>query len=98
MKITVLGTSLEMGDKGPKVKKAQELLQKAGSSIKVTGEFTIGMASAVKSFQKKNGLKPTGIINNATWEKLHAVKAPKKPAPKKPVKPAAKKVVRGKKA
>ncbi len=64
---------MELGDKGPNVKKAQEMLHKVGSTIKVTGEFTIGMMSAIRSFQKKNGLAVTGIINKKTWDKLYAL-------------------------
>ena len=76
---------IKINDKGPQVKEAQELLKKAGSTIKVTGVYTIGMYSAVKAFQKKNGLKPTGSIDAMTWKKLQAVKV------KKPIKMAPKK-------
>lgn len=69
----VLGSALEYGDKGANVEKAQEMLQAAGSKIKVNGLFTIGMTTAVKCFQRKNKLKETGIIDNKTWEKLIAV-------------------------
>ena len=74
-----------INDKGIQVKAAQELLKKAGSSIKVNGIYSIGMVSAVRAFQKKNGLKVTGIIDTVTWKKLMAVK------PKKIVKMAGKK-------
>ena len=66
-----------LNDKGPQIKVAQELLKKAGSTIKITGVFSIGMLSAVRAFQKKNGLKVTGIIDNATWKKLMSVKTKK---------------------
>ena len=66
-----------LNDKGAQIKVAQELLKKAGSTIKVTGIFSIGMLSAVRAFQKKNNLKVTGVIDNATWKKLMAVKAKK---------------------
>ena len=59
-----------LGDKGPAVKECQMLLKKAGSSIKSTGEFTIGMLSAVKAFQKKNKLEATGKIDAKTFLKL----------------------------
>lgn len=65
-----LSQPLKYGDEGKKVEEAQKLLQKAGSSIQINGKFTIGMASAVKAFQKKNKLKVTGIIDIQTWEKL----------------------------
>ena len=59
-----------LGNKGLAVKNCQKLLKLAGSSIKVTGEFTIGMVSAVKAFQKKNKLEPTGKIDAKTFLKL----------------------------
>ena len=74
---------LEFGDKNKDVEKAQQMLQKVGSTIKVTGEFTIGMTSAVKAFQKKNGLKVTGIIDKKTWDALVAKSAKKAPAKRK---------------
>ena len=64
---------MELGDKGTNVKKAQEMLHKVGSTIKVTGEFTIGMMSAIRSFQKKNGLATTGKMDKKTWDKLYAL-------------------------
>ena len=73
---------LKMNDKGPAVLKAQKLLQKHGSTIKATGVFTIGMLSAVRAFQKKNGLKVTGVIDAKTFAKLE-VKKPVKMAVKK---------------
>lgn len=74
--------TLKLNDKGPVVLKAQKLLQKAGSTIKATGVFTIGMLSAVRAFQKKNGLKVTGKIDARTFSKLEAKKIVKM-APRK---------------
>ena len=74
---------MKYGATGEDVKTMQKALQKAGSTIKVTGEYTIGMVSAVKSFQKKNGLKMTGTIDAKTKAKLDALLVPaKKPARK----------------
>ena len=70
--------TIKMGAKGKVVSDIQKLLQKAGSTIKVTGVFGIGMFSAVKAFQKKNGLKVTGIVDKKTYEKLTAKKKPAK--------------------
>lgn len=61
---------LRIGDKGPKVKEAVKMLQKAGSAIKDTCVFHIGMVSAVKAFQRRNKLAATGTINQMTWNKL----------------------------
>lgn len=75
---------LHQGDKGSDVKMAQELLALAGSKVKATGEYTIGTASAVKSFQKKHGLKVTGEIDQKTWDQLLLLKVPAKVALKIP--------------
>ena len=54
------------------ISKAQKWLAALGSSIKVTGKMTIGMTTALSSFQKKHGLKVTGELDEATWKKLKA--------------------------
>lgn len=61
---------LKMADHGPQVVWACMMLQRKGSTIKLTDVYHIGMRSAVTCFQKKNGLKPTGVIDKKTWEKL----------------------------
>lgn len=61
---------LKLNDKGPAVQFMALWLKQKGSSLQPTNVFHIGMRSAVISFQKKNGLKPTGIIDKKTWEKL----------------------------
>lgn len=71
---------LKYGDVGIQVRKYQNILVKTGSKIKPNGEYTIGMVSAVRSFQKKNGLKATGILDAKTMAKLDIFKAPKKSA------------------
>ena len=52
------------------ITKAQEWLRNCGSSIKVTGKYTIGMKTAILKFQKDNRLEQTGILDNKTWAKL----------------------------
>lgn len=69
--------TLKLNMSGAKVLEVQKLLQKAGSAIKPTGVFSIGMRSAVCAFQKKNGLAVTGEVDKKTFEKLSAVKAKK---------------------
>lgn len=64
------GKPLAVGSHGPEVMYACTMLQKKGSSIKLTDKFHIGMRSAVVSFQKKNKMKPTGVIDKKTWDKL----------------------------
>lgn len=75
--------ALEYGDSGPLVKEAQIMLAKCGSTIKPNGVFSIGMKSAVKAFQRKNGLAVTGVINSTTWKKLEAGSKPAKKRAKK---------------
>ena len=78
----ILTSPIKYGDEGKRVEEAQKLLQKAGSKIQINGKFTIGMRTAVESFQRKNKLKVTGIIDARTWEKLNA-KSEKKTGRKK---------------
>lgn len=63
---------VKYGDKGPKVKEIKKLLKKAGSNVKQTATFDIGTVSAVRAFQKKNGLLVTGIVDAKTYKKLSA--------------------------
>ena len=79
---------LKYGMEGKEIEKAQKALQKAGSTIKVNGKFTIGMCSAVKCFQRKNKLKETGMIDAKTMLKLEEYMKPvrKIPMRKPPVK------------
>jgi len=74
---------LKYGDENKDVLEAQKLLKAAGSTITPNGKYTIGMVSAVKAFQKKNGLAVTGKIDSKTMTKLKAAAKPvKKPARK----------------
>lgn len=75
-----------VGSAGSEVTKAQKLLVKAGSSIKVTGKYGIGMYSAVKAFQKRNGLPATGEIDAKTMKKLAEYDKPAKKTIRKPAK------------
>ncbi len=69
---------LKYGDENEDVLEAQKLLKKAGSAIQESGKFTIGMVTAVKSFQKKNGLEVTGKIDSKTMKKLRTFAKPAK--------------------
>lgn len=66
------------GDEGAEVLKYQKLLQKTGSAIKLNKKFTIGMSSAIRSFQKKNGLKVTGKLDAKTATALEKYRPVKK--------------------
>lgn len=73
------------GEKSDRVKKAQKLLAKAGSSIKPNGVYSIGMVTAVKAFQKKHKLPVTGEIDAKTMNKLAEYDVPaKKTTTRKP--------------
>ena len=61
---------LKLNDKGPAVQYMALWLKQKGSNIKPTSVFHIGMWNAVIAFQKKNKLKPTGVIDKKTWDKL----------------------------
>lgn len=62
---------VKLGQKGEIVEGITTLLAKHGSGIKVTDTFHIGVRSAVIAFQKKNNLKPTGVVDKKTWTKLN---------------------------
>ena len=85
--MTVKFIKMVYGEKSARITKAQKLLAKAGSAIKPSGVFSIGMVSAVKAFQKKHGLPVTGEVDAKTMNKLAEYDVPaKKTATKKPAK------------
>lgn len=75
-KIKVVSTPknyLEKGDSGTAVKELQALLRSAGYNIAADGDFGPATESAVKSYQKANGLVVDGIAGTATLAKLKSV-------------------------
>jgi cell wall-associated NlpC family hydrolase len=61
----------KVGDKGWKVKQAQQYLQKLGFEPGETdGRFTKATRRAIRKFQKKYKIKETGNLDNATYEEL----------------------------
>ena len=62
--------TIKYGSTGETVKELQTALNRAGSNLTVEGIFGSKTASAVKTFQKKNGLTADGIVGAVTWEKL----------------------------
>lgn len=64
---------VKQGDRGPIVKEIQNRLLKLGYNIGPThadGNFGLKTKEAVINFQKKSGLKPTGIVDEETYRKL----------------------------
>ncbi len=61
-------TEKNISDK--KIAKAQKWLKNLGSSIKVTGRFTIGMTTALYKFQREHNLPITGELDRQTWRAL----------------------------
>lgn len=62
--------TVRQGDRGDLVYQLQDMLAGAGSGLTVDGIFGIGTLSAVKSFQKRNGLDVDGVVGPKTWAKL----------------------------
>ncbi|MBR1590813.1 MAG: C40 family peptidase [Acidaminococcaceae bacterium] len=61
----------KVGDKGWKVKQAQQYLQKLGYDPGGTdGQFTKAMRKALRKFQKKYNLKESGNLDNTTYQEL----------------------------
>lgn len=62
---------LQLGSKGAAVRTLQQLLNKAGVKCATDGDFGQKTEAAVKDFQSKVGLEPTGIVNHKTWAKIN---------------------------
>ncbi len=87
--------TLKTGSRGSDVKKMQTALKEKGYyTQKVDGIFGKGTLSAVKAFQKDNGLKVDGIAGPQTLSKLYskntASETEKTPKPTSTPKPSAK--------
>ncbi len=66
------------GDTGSAVKKVQQRLKKLGYyKGKVDGDYGSGTKTAVKNFQKRNGLTANGKVNSKTLAKLNSSDAKK---------------------
>lgn len=59
-----------MGDTGPDVVVLQQELNKEGNNLATDGIFGQGTDTAVRNFQRANGLVADGIVGPATWDKL----------------------------
>ncbi len=61
-----ISISYSYGNKGPGIAKMQQLLLAAGYAIKVDGDFGAQTERIVKDFQKKEELRPDGLIGQKT--------------------------------
>lgn len=69
-----MASTLRQGSKGNDVKKLQSALINAGYDVGTSGAdgvFGAKTASAVKAYQKANGLSVDGIVGNQTWGSLN---------------------------
>ena len=61
---------ISYGSSGEDVKELQKALNNAGYSLDVDGKFGTKTQSAVKSYQKSQGLAVDGIVGDNTWTSL----------------------------
>jgi peptidoglycan hydrolase-like protein with peptidoglycan-binding domain len=70
----VVATVLEPGATGIRVRELQQrLFQLAWLPATTTGRYDAATAAAVKGFQGKRGLDPTGVLDARTWDRLRAM-------------------------
>ena len=70
---------LRKGDKGEAVKTMQKKLNESGYKLIVDGIFGPGTETALKDYQKKNGLTADGICGQLTWTALNKPATAKTP-------------------
>ena len=63
-------SQVSYGSQGESVKKLQRLLNQGGYKLDEDGIFGDKTMSAVRDYQKKNGLAVDGIVGNNTWSTL----------------------------
>lgn len=74
--VTSPSDKVKKGDSGDGVKKIQYALKSQGYAVSVDGKFGAQTDTAVRAFQKKNGLTQDGVVGPVTWAKLSGTKAP----------------------
>ena len=88
--------TLKKGMIGDDVRTMQEQVAAAGISVWVDGSFGDGTTKAVRAFQTKAGIDPTGIVDTATWAALDkAAPVVSGPATRQPRSPALQKLIDG---
>jgi GH24 family phage-related lysozyme (muramidase)/peptidoglycan hydrolase-like protein with peptidoglycan-binding domain len=70
------GSIVREGDRGDKVREAQQRLGEHGWPVTVDGIFGPTTTDAVRSFQRQCGLAPDGVLGPATWQRLSSPPAP----------------------
>lgn len=66
------GISIRSGNKGATVKSMQQQLTAKGYGTAADGIHGANTTTAVKAFQRANGLTQDGIVGSKTWAKLYA--------------------------
>ena len=66
------GIPLRNGHTGAAIQSAQEQLNRKGARLTVDGHYGDRTQSAVRSFQKANGLTADGVIGSETWVRLYS--------------------------
>lgn len=61
---------LKVGSKGWKVKTVQVKLNALGVKTPTSGRYTKALAQQVRDFQKKNHMKATGVVDDATYHRI----------------------------
>ncbi len=64
--------NVHSGDSGPGVEQIQYILTANGYDLPVDGEFGPVTETAIRDFQKKNGLTVDGVVGPITWATLQA--------------------------
>jgi peptidoglycan hydrolase-like protein with peptidoglycan-binding domain len=62
--------TLRVMDRGPAVRRLQELLNGQGAELTADGIFGVMTREAVVRFQNDNGLDADGIVGRLTWDAL----------------------------
>ena len=67
---------LKYGSRGSEVRRLQEALNKAGYQLDTDGIYGEKTRSAVRKYQRANGLGVDGIVGDQTWGALNKASAP----------------------
>jgi len=62
--------ALTQGDDGPAVRRAQEWLTLSGLGVKIDGVFGPATVTAVRDFQSRVALEPSGVVEQQTFLRL----------------------------